>query len=75
MCLSYLKKNRNWALFLAGMFFAAFMMSLIFYLLNIEITVFGITITKQLLIFRMIVTLAVAYLLLKHAEKAKGKGK
>jgi len=69
MCWDFIKKDRHWALFLSGAFFAVFLITLIFYLLDIEMAVFGITITRPLMIIRMAVTLVLAYLFLKYAEK------
>lgn len=73
MCLSYLKKSRNWALFLSGFAFAVFITSLALFLAGIEITIFGVTITKQLLIIRTAFALIISFLFLKYAEKASSK--
>lgn len=73
MCLAYLKKNRNWALWLSGFFGASALSALGLAVLNQPITAFGITLDRNLYLARFIVTGAIAYLLLHYWSKAQGK--
>ncbi len=75
MCLEQLKKNRNWALWLSGFFGSVSLSSLVFALTSSTMTIFGVPISRNLLLLRFVVTAAASYLLIAYWAKASGKPK
>ena len=73
MCIGYLKKNRNWALWLSGFSGASALSALGLAVLNQPITAFGITLDRNLYLIRFIVLGLLAYLLLRYWGKAQAK--
>ena len=73
MCFGYLKKNRNWALWLSGFFGAGALTNLGFAIINQPLTVFGITLDRNLYLARFLIHGAIAYLLLHYWGKAQRK--
>ena len=75
MCWKYFRQKRNWALWLSGFFAMGALSNLIFGLLNIEVTVFGITVTQQLALIRFAVYAVLSYLFLWYWSKAQARRK
>ena len=73
MCLAYLKKNRNWALWLSGFFSAVALSSLVLAIINLPLKVFGMTLDRNLYFIRFAVLGLLAYLLLRYWGKAQAK--
>ncbi len=73
MCLDSLKKNRNWALWLSGLFGAVSLGSLALAILNQPLTILGIALDRNIYLIRFVITAAISCLLLHYWGKAQRK--
>jgi len=75
MCYSYLKKNRNWALWLSGFFGATAISNLFLALINQPITFMGIVLDRNLYLLRFAIQSVLAYVFIHYWGKAQRKGR